>query len=184
MMCGLQINRDILLNSSYGKTMVGSGRKKKAAKRTQHLALSCSEWLPPFCHVLIALKNSWIDPTRKLLSPSLLVFQCYTSVFPFGWEYFDVSQGKQDPFSALKISGCRLPNQHEETDKEKTISQCWASATPLSGWRPFACVWHQRVAEIADSVVASWYRFTKGLFDPPCTAWILATLNTLKPGSN
>lgn len=164
--------------------MVRSGRKKKAAKRTQQLSLSCSEWLPPFCHDLIALINSRIDPTRKLC---LLPFWCFSVILVScslpGNPVLTLkaNQTLSQPWRSQGTDLRLCQNQLAEINKKKTISQCWASA--LSGWTPFAYGWHQSIAEIADLVVASWCLFTKGFFEPFCTTWNLV-LNTLRPGFN
>lgn len=169
--------------------MVRWGRKEEATQRIQQMAFFHSEWIPTFCPNLIKLINSWIDPARKHCFLPGWSFKVNPVACPLlrksemPWVSFARKTKLFPSHKDLRVQSRLCQNQPVEINKEKTISQCWASATLLSGWRPFAYVWHRRVAEIAQLVVVSWYQFTKGFFEPLCTTWIHVILNTFRPDS-
>lgn len=109
MKCDLQLNGNILFNSTSEIPMVRSGRKEAATQRIQQMVFSHSEWIPAFCPDLYALINSWIDPSRKhclLPTWSFKVIAVACSLLgksEMPW----VLQDKPGSFLATKISGYR-----------------------------------------------------------------------------
>lgn len=138
MKCDLQLNGNILFNSTSEIPMVRSGRKEAATQRIQQMVFSHSEWIPAFCPDLYALINSWIDPSRKhclLPTWSFKVIAVACSLLgksEMPWVSFARQTRLFPSHKDLRVQSRLCQNQPAEINREKTISQHWVSATLLS----------------------------------------------------